>query len=287
MEILKNVLGELSLDVFLQKYFNHIPLSLPHSANDYRKYLNWSVVEAILQEKKSMIRVVKEGRMVLDDAKLSYAEARDLHTSGHTLVIKNSERSHSYLQELAEQFSSYFFAPVDIQVFCSPAQTHGFGWHYDVEDVFIFQTEGMKKFSLRQNTIHPHPTTFSTPKDLGFENEKSDIYIETTLLAGDWLYIPAGWWHRAWTVEEDSMHISLGVMSKTAIDIIPILIKELSQNSFWRTRLPLHQKFMSKEEEVIFYQQGMEELSKDIVRKLTERSSIEELLTKLRLSEGH
>ena len=282
MKILDDVLGELSLDAFLQKYLHHFPLSVPHSASDYRKYLNWSVIEAILQEKKSMLRIVKEGRMVRDDAKLSFAEVQDLYRSGHTLVIKNSEKSHQLLKFLARQFSDYFFAPVDIQVFCSPPHTHGFGWHYDVEDVFIFQTEGMKKFSLRQNTIHPHPTTFSTPKDLGYENEKSELYIETTLLAGDWLYIPAGWWHRAWTTDEGSMHISLGVMSKAAVDILPILAKELAQNSFWRTRLPLHQRFASKEEEVAFYQEGMQELSKDLVRKLTEKQGIDELLTQLR-----
>ena len=285
MDILNNVLGELPLDSFLTKYFHHFPLSVPSTAGDYRQYLNWSVIEAILQERKSMLRIVKEGRMVHDDAKLSFAEVKDLYSSGHTLVIKNSERSHPKLSFLAQQFSDYFFAPVDIQVFCSPPHTHGFGWHYDVEDVFIFQTEGMKKFSLRQNTIHPHPTTFSTPKDLGYENEKSELYIETTLLAGDWLYIPAGWWHRAWTAEEGSMHISLGMMSKTAIDILPILIKELAKNSFWRTRLPLYQRFASKEEEVAFYQEGMKELGKDLMQKLAELKGIDDILNKLR--EGH
>lgn len=282
MEILNNVLGELPLEVFLQKYFHHFPFSSPASANQYRHYLNWPVVEKIIQEQKSMLRIVKEGKMIQDDARLSYAEVKELFASGHTLVIKNSEKSHPLLNSLAEQFSSYFFAPVDIQVFCSPSGTHGFGWHYDVEDVFIFQTEGMKKFTLRENTIHPHPTTASTPKDLGFESERSELYIEITLVAGDWLYIPAGWWHRAWTVEEDSMHISLGVMSKTAIDILPILIKKLSQNSFWRTRLPLHQKFSNEEEEIAFYQEGMQELSKDLVKNLTELKGIGEILSKLR-----
>ena len=282
MEILHTVLGQLWPQTFLQKHLYHLPLCVPASAMAYCHYLNWQVIEEILQEKKSMLRVVKAGEMVQDDAKLSFAQARSLFDSGHTLVIKNSEKSHAGLRFLAGEFSSYFVAPVDIQIFSSPAHTHGFGWHYDVEDVFIFQTEGMKKFSLRQNTTHSHPTLVSTPKDLGFEKEKSEIYFEVTLKQGDWLYIPAGWWHRAWTENEASMHISLGVMSRAAVDILPILTNELAQNIFWRTRLPLYQEFSNKEDEVAFYQEGMKELGKELMRKLTDEKSIREILDQLR-----
>ena len=36
-----------------------------------------------------------------------------------------------------------------VQVFATPAGTHGFGWHYDLEDVFIAQTAGMKDYYFR------------------------------------------------------------------------------------------------------------------------------------------
>lgn len=282
MQVLSTVLGSHNLDEFLEKFFNRLPLVTSGYAKDYQDHLNWKVIEEILKEKKSILRIVKNAQMVKDYANCSFQEARDYYNSGHSLVIKNSEKSHPLLHNLAVQFSSFFFGAVDIQVFCTPPQSVGFGWHYDVEDVYIFQTQGSKHFTLRQNTVHPNPTLTSLPKDLGFEKEKSDLFVNVTLKEGDWLYIPSGWWHKAETTDEGSMHISLGVLAKSAIDILPHLKKELSQNFSWRTRLPLYHKFSSPEEEVTFYQEGMKELGEHLVSKASDPEFIKYLLLALR-----
>ncbi|HLT23091.1 MAG TPA: cupin domain-containing protein, partial [Bacteriovoracaceae bacterium] len=211
-----------------------------------------------------------------------FQEAEDYYRNGHTLVIRHSEKSHPKLKALAEEFSTFFHNPVDIQVFCSPRQTMGFGWHYDVEDVFIFQTQGEKHFTLRQNTVHPSPTLISLPKDLGYEKETSDLFVNVTLKAGDWLYIPSGWWHQAQTRDEESMHISLGVLSTSAVNILSHLQKELALNPSWRTRLPLHKEFASPEDEISFYQEGMIGLGKHITEKMADPKFIKSLLNSLR-----
>ena len=46
--------------------------------------------------------------------------------------------------------SRSFHAPVDIQVYLTPDQHQAFGWHYDLEEVFIIQVQGCKEYSLRQ-----------------------------------------------------------------------------------------------------------------------------------------
>ena len=46
------------------------------------------------------------------------------------------------------------------------------------------------------------------PHDMQFERETTPV-IACTLLRGDWLYIPAGWWHVAFA-RTDSLSISAG-----------------------------------------------------------------------------
>lgn len=282
MEILKKVLGQMSLENFLEKHLYQLPISVAGGAEAYCHYLNWKVIKEIFESKKSMLRIVKEGKMVKDDAPLDFQASEIYFKNGHTLVIKNSEKSHPLLAQMAEAFSSFFYAPVDIQLFCTPAKTFGFGWHYDVEDVFIFQTMGTKNFTLRQNTVHHHPTHVSSPKDQGFDKETSNLFIDVKLKAGDWLYIPAGWWHKAESPDEDSMHISLGVFSKSAVDVLPVVARELASNPFWRTRFPLYHHFATPDEEVAFYQEGLKEMGKDIADKLSKPEFIKSLIAQLR-----
>lgn len=277
-----NILANYSQEEFFSKFYNRLPFSVTGGSKGFENHLSWQVIEEMLLEKKSILRIVKNGQMVKDYADISFEEAKQYFNQGHTLVFKNSEKSHFKLKSLADEFQKLFFAPIDIQCFITPAQSMGFGWHYDVEDVFVFQTQGTKHFTLRQNTIHSSPTMPSLPKDLGFEKEQSDLFINVTLKKGDWLYIPAGWWHEARTSDEASMHISLGVLSRSAVDIIPYLQKELALNPSWRTRFPLYQTFSSEEEEISFYEDGFKELGNHLIKVMSDPHFIKNLLSNLR-----
>jgi ribosomal protein L16 Arg81 hydroxylase len=61
------------------------------------------------------------------------------------------------------------------------------------------------------------------------------------LCPGDLLYIPCGYWHRAEAPNGDeiSISIAIGVMSRSAIELIDILRAELLQSLVWRQRLPV------------------------------------------------
>jgi ribosomal protein L16 Arg81 hydroxylase len=107
-----------------------------------------------------------------------------------------------------------FEGDVSIQVYATPAGYRSFGWHYDCEDVFIVQTSGMKEYLLRRNTVNPAPTIDAMPRDMRLELETSPA-IACTLIAGDWLYIPRGWWHVAAAIE-NSLSISVGVLTPAA-----------------------------------------------------------------------
>jgi ribosomal protein L16 Arg81 hydroxylase len=278
MKILEQLLGEDPTGTFLTKHFTKLPFSRPLGGKDLTDLLTWKTVEEVLDQKKSVLRIVKDGMMVKDYVEnMSYADAKAFHEKGHTLLLRFAEKSSPKLKALCDDFRSSFHTEVDIQLYCTPEGHNAFGWHYDVEEVFIIQTKGNKSYSIRPNTIHPNPLVRSLPKDLGYEKETTPIEIKVTLKEGDFLYIPSGWWHIART-ESESMHISVGLMPSSAVDITDYLPQFLAKNTFWRTRMPVHQKFESMEEEIFFYQEAMGKLGKNLGQVLSSKEFIEEFL---------
>ena len=104
-----------------------------------------------------------------------------------------------------------------MQLYATPAGHFSFGWHYDPEEVFILQTIGVKEYFLRPNTVHPNPVLETMPRDMQYERETPACFA-CTLVPGDWLYIPSGYWHKA-RAAEAALSISLGVFAPTALDL--------------------------------------------------------------------
>lgn len=272
-----DLLQDKSLELFLDKYFTKLPFSSQGGAQKFTDLLTWPVVENIIKEKRSVLRVVQDGRVIKDYVDLNVDQAKAHHSQGHTLLVRFAEKSDEKLNQLAQDFAASFYTPVDIQLYCTPDGHNAFGWHYDVEEVFIIQAKGSKHYTIRPNTIHPNPLVQSIPKDLQYEKETTPIKIEVTLEEGDWLYIPSGWWHVAKT-QKESMHISIGLMPNSAVEILGYLPKYFAKFPFWRTRMPLHKKFSSQKEEITFYQGAMETLGKDITKHLSSDGFILEFL---------
>ena len=277
MKILEQILGEDPRKQFLPKYFTRIPFSLPKSTNSLKELLTWKEIEKILHSQKSILRVVKNGKMVKDHAKFSYDEALKYYNQGHTLLIRYAEEGSEAFKEICRDFESSFHTKVDVQLYCTPEGHNAFGWHYDVKEVFIIQARGSKTYTIRQNTIHPNPLVSSIPKDLGYEQEKSSLELKVTLEEGDFLYIPSGWWHIART-ESESMHISIGLMPSSAVDMAEYLPNHLAKSHFWRTRMPIHLEFSSLEEEISFYEDAMKKLGKNLVQEISSKEFIQNFL---------
>jgi 50S ribosomal protein L16 3-hydroxylase len=280
---LRNLLGDTSFDDFLQTKFTRIPFSGTATELPLR-WLNLDSVMKMIETKKAILRIVKNGSMVLDYIDLSEQSAKKFYQSGHTLLLKNAERADEDLSRLAREFESFFHTPVDIQIYSTPEGENAFGWHFDLEEVFIFQIKGSKEYTLRQNTVSPNPVMATLEKDLGFDKETSSLSLKVLLEAGDWLYIPSGWWHRAETKKE-SLHASLGLMPKSAIDLISELSSFLAKDPFWRTRLPLHHKFETIEEENAFFRDAFLKLGKDLGEKFASAEYQMLVLDRLRRSQ--
>jgi ribosomal protein L16 Arg81 hydroxylase len=81
--------------------------------------------------------------------------------------------------------------------------------------VFIAQTAGAKDYYFRDNSVARQSVLGDQLDFTCVRDERSPIYT-TRLLAGDWLYLPARWWHLVKGIE-DALSISIGVMPAAAL----------------------------------------------------------------------
>ncbi len=210
MDILQELLEDDSSERFLRENWQRVPYSRPHAAKKLMPYFSTEHFSEVAKAAKSTIKIVKENKIIQAEASFPPAMLTHQLEQGYSVVIRHAEKSVAQLGALTAQFQVRFNAPVDIQVFVTPPSQQTFGWHYDAEDVFIVQTEGTKKYTLRQNTVNPKPKIDQLPEDMQYEKETSKVVLSCELQAGDWLYIPTGWWHCAQAITR-SIHLSIGI----------------------------------------------------------------------------
>ncbi len=208
---LSELIQPLSWQEFALNYFSKAPFATPHSASKFQNFIDWEMLGEIVSSERSQSRLAKAGKMPTPaPTKLDLPQVVQYYQNGWTLFIRNAERSHPKIASIAEEFFKFFGSPIDIQLYATPAEQQGFGWHYDLEEVFVLQTTGEKEFFLYKNT-DSNPREFQPSMLNQFEKRISGPEMRCNLRAGDWLYIPSGYWHKA-QARSHSIHMSIGVM---------------------------------------------------------------------------
>jgi ribosomal protein L16 Arg81 hydroxylase len=168
---------------------------------------SWAHLGDVLASEPDAL-VVKDGRLLTASAPRSTAALRALLDEGAGVVVRRAENHDADIAALCRAIAAAVRRQVTVQLFATAAGTHGFGWHYDAEEVFILQYEGEKEYLLRQNTVSPEARA-PLPRDLGFERETSPV-IRCRVPASGMLHVPRGMWHMAHCLA-DALSISIGI----------------------------------------------------------------------------
>lgn len=237
---IQTLLGDMPTAKFVEQFYHRFPFTVPRTALPWCELGSWQVVNEILGVPDADVLVVREGQQFAGPTPTNLDAAQALGRDGYTVLVRHAERHSAPLKELATAFQAAFLAPVNIHIYATPAGRHGFGWHFDAEDVFIIQTGGSKEYCLRKNTVHPWPLVETLPEDMGYSREIMPL-MRVLLTAGDWLYIPCGYWHKAEAVAAGAASLSLavGIMSPSAMEVYDFARSHLLQSLVWRQRLPM------------------------------------------------
>ncbi|MGE3776515.1 MAG: cupin domain-containing protein [Pirellulaceae bacterium] len=262
---LDSLFAPFTLAEFLGNYFHCLPYCRSQAALEFQSLGTWTTLDEILKSPGADVLVVRDGSPCPGAAPCDREAAEALTRDGCTVLVRHAEQCHGGLARLAEAFRAAFRAPIDVHVYATPPGRHGFGWHYDAEDVFIIQTSGVKEYGLRKNTVHPWPLVESLPADMGYPREIMPLQ-RVTLSAGDWLYIPCGYWHKATalTSPETAISLAVGVLSPAAVGVLDFARRYLTSSLIWRQRLPVAANGRTEAELDSLYAELFDRLARDL-----------------------
>ena len=164
----------------------------------------------------------------------SVERIRSLVADGATLIFNSVDKVVPTLGATVAETRTALGALCSLNAYYTPVNSIGFGPHWDDHDVVIFQIDGHADWRLLANpTPDPH---WSVPKIAG---EPPPLHsFETVKIAqGQALYIPRGQWHFKQTIDDNSLHLTLGIHLPTIAEKISSILLSSHKREHVRTRV--------------------------------------------------
>jgi ribosomal protein L16 Arg81 hydroxylase len=135
------------------------------------------------------------------------AEIRQVFDDGKSIVIMALQHRWQAVAALCRNLEAVFHCPVHANMYLTPAGSQGFAAHFDTHEVFILQLQGTKHWRL-YGAAEELPLV---SENVGIPKRPLGPSQEVCLEAGDFLYIPRGHVHEAFTTDSLSLHLTVGI----------------------------------------------------------------------------
>lgn len=251
------------------KNFRHVR----GAAGKFAHLLPWERLNEILRRHRldfPRLRLMQDGKRVPANTYLSHTTSASYKTSiphlkpagfienlraGATLVLDAVDELYGPLEELASGLELFFREHVQINCYAGWHTSRGFDLHWDDHDVFILQVAGRKRWRVYGMT-----RKFPITRDASDEKPASEPIWEEVLEDGDLLYLPRGFWHVAFPMDEPTLHLTAGIHNRTGIDLLRWMIERMRERESFRQDLP---RFESQAEQRAHLSRLREELMEE------------------------
>jgi hypothetical protein len=165
------------------------------------------------------------------------AEVQQAFLRGKTVILNATEHRWPASAALCRNLEKVFGCPVHANLYLTPKGAQGFQAHFDGHEVFVLQLEGTK-----------HWRFYGPGRELPLPDEDGPVpreslgpvAQETSLEAGDMLYMPRGHVHEAFTSDRASMHLTVGVKVFHMADLVRLALDAVSRrDARFREAVPL------------------------------------------------
>ncbi len=157
--------------------------------------------------------------------------------NGATLILNHADETYSPLRDLASALERVFRATVVVNLYAGWKTDPGFTAHFDDQDTFILQVYGRKQWQVwaptRQHPLRPDIEPAAKPE--------GPIYWEGILNDGEAIFMPRGWWHVAYPLNEPCMHLTVSIVSHTGVDFMKWVAEQMRISVDVRKNLPVHE----------------------------------------------
>jgi JmjC domain len=151
--------------------------------------------------------------------------------AGATIVLQALHHTWLPLAVFCRQLEEAFGLGVQANSYSTPRGSQGFGVHHDTHDVLVLQVAGEKRWLVYEPLLELPLKHQRYASSLGEHGKPTDDLV---LRAGDTLYLPRGWLHRAETSDTDSLHLTIGINAYTWLDAARAALGELEREPGFR-----------------------------------------------------
>jgi lysine-specific demethylase/histidyl-hydroxylase NO66 len=162
----------------------------------------------------------------------------ELYAGGATVVLQGVQHVDAHFGRLSTNLALELDQPIQVNAYVSPAAAHGLDLHFDYHDVIVVQLAGSKRWRIwepLERTRRPVKVGRSIP--LPRPDEVGEPLFDRTLTPGDCVAIPSGFPHAAETVDDESAHLTIGIMALTWERVLRRLLTQDPSGSALADRL--------------------------------------------------
>jgi ribosomal protein L16 Arg81 hydroxylase len=260
---LEHLVSPMTKEEFLRRYWGKSFIHIPGPKGKFSSLAPWSQLNKILEEHRlrpPRLRLYQTGqeidstkyiRPISDDnVMLKVSEFTNLLAAGATLILDEFDELYRPVKELAIALERIFRIHVQTNLYAGWRTDHGFLVHYDEHDAFIIQVAGRKHWQVYNPTrLYPlEKGKDSEPAEKPTEEPIWDGILEE----GGFVYIPRGWWHVAYPMDEPTLHLTIGLHNPRGLDLLSWFVSQLKTSKEARMDIP---HLASREEQLAYLQQ--------------------------------
>ncbi|GAA4384009.1 hypothetical protein GCM10023088_51820 [Actinomadura verrucosospora] len=154
-------------------------------------------------------------------AELSKDRLYEAYLSGDTIRLIGVEKVWPPLGLLAASLQEALDMEIGFNLFLTPPGSQGFTAHVDMLDSLIVQVAGSKQWHIWEPIYErplDSPRSFQHVTKMKWTEEELELRDKPLLQAGDVIYLPRGFFHKAVAGDEFSLHLTLSFHPLTWVD---------------------------------------------------------------------
>jgi ribosomal protein L16 Arg81 hydroxylase len=245
------LLAPTDVETFMRDYWESKPLILERHAPAYfADLLSINDVDDMLERsslRSDDVRVVKGGQATagrkLADSGGNAAEGAlealyQEYREGSSIVLLSVHERWVPLKRLCQDIARALSCRAQVNVYLTPRHSRALATHYDKHDVFVLQSYGQKRWRV----YGPRVELPLAEQRYVAEDDEEDLGApieEITLAPGDLMYLPRGYPHGAESMEDASLHLTVGLLPITWAAVIAESVRSaVDENPIFRRSLP-------------------------------------------------
>ena len=243
----ESVVAPLGAEVFLRDFWLKQFVHIPGKPGRFTALLSWDELSAILEQHRltpPRLKLYRDGQPLdpalyltpamfgvprLDAGRLAIQLAQ-----GASLILDDAQELAPRVRDLMGVFQDSLRTDAFANLYAGWHSQNAFNRHWDAQEAMVLQLAGRKRWRVwRPTRLHPLQNDSEPPAP-----PTAGPAWEGVLNDGDVLYIPRGWWHDAFPLNEPSLHLTVSLTPPTALDYLGWVMSRLRDQADLRASLP-------------------------------------------------